>query len=216
MGVVAEAASGIFGAWETAITGPLAGPLVGSVLGGVSGAKTSAAGDSATDASLEQLAYQKNASQKINELINDPSKITSTGGYKSGMEAVERGLAARGYIGSGNEMTALADYGQNFYNQQIALLQSLASGMPSTVGAINTGTSVQSSGAGGLASIFSGLLGGGGGGGAGSLMGLLGGGGGGAAGFMTGGEAMGAGSWAASAGSADAVGESALMLAALA
>lgn len=176
MSVIGDAMGKVTNVWEQVLAGPVGSSVLG--LGGASSAAdTSRAGGRATDASLSQLAYQQQASEKLNTLISDPSQVTTTGGYKSGMEAVMRGLAQHGYVNSGNEMTALAEFGQNFYTQQVQLLQSLASGMPSTVNAINTGTSVQSSGMGGMGSILSMFGGGGGGNSLSGLMGLFGGGG---------------------------------------
>jgi hypothetical protein len=42
------------------------------------------------------------------------------------MQAIERSLASQGYQGSGNMMNALANYGGQFYQQQLANLANLA------------------------------------------------------------------------------------------
>jgi hypothetical protein len=78
----------------------------------------------------EQQAYE----QQLQALIADPSSVTKLPGYQfqfdEGVRAVERSSAANGFLGSGNEMTALTQYGQglasNFYTTQANLLAQLA------------------------------------------------------------------------------------------
>lgn len=130
------------------------GTSVGSIFGGQ---KTQQSGNAATDASMAQLAYQQAASRKLQTLVNDPSSVTSMGGFNTGLQAIERSAAARGMLNSGNIMTALTDYGNNYYGDQVRLMQSLASGTPSpAVGAamVNSGMGQQ---AGGLNGILNGV-----------------------------------------------------------
>ena len=78
----------------------------------------------------EQQQYAK----QLAALISDPSSVSSLPGYQfqlsQGSEAVARQMAASGYLGSGNEATALTQFGQglasSFYGQQANLLASLA------------------------------------------------------------------------------------------
>jgi len=56
----------------------------------------------------------------------DPSRVTSLPGYKAGLQAVERRMAAQGYLGSGNMMVALRDYGGKQYDTELARLTALA------------------------------------------------------------------------------------------
>lgn len=62
--------------------------------------------------------YRSQYAQQLMSLMSDPSKITEDPGYKfqfnQGQQAVERSMAARGFLGSGNEAIALTEYGQGF------------------------------------------------------------------------------------------------------
>lgn len=64
--------------------------------------------------------------QQLAELTADPSKIQSDPGYTSGLQAVQRTMAAQGYLGSGNMMNEIANFGGNFYNQAVSRLSGLA------------------------------------------------------------------------------------------
>jgi hypothetical protein len=86
---------------------------------------------------LQKMAKQQQGRQQqyadmLSGLMRDPSSLVNTPGYQAGLEAVQRGLAASGYLGSGNEMTALLNYGGNIYDQQVARLAGLAG-----LGAVN-------------------------------------------------------------------------------
>lgn len=73
---------------------------------------------------------------RLNALMRDPSSLSSTPGYQAGMQAIQRGMAARGNNGwidpktgtptSGSLAIALQKYGGDFYNQQVAQLSGLA------------------------------------------------------------------------------------------
>lgn len=130
------------------------GTSVGSIFGGQ---KTQQSGNAATSASMAQLAYQEAASRRLQTLLNDPSSVTTMGGFNTGLQAIERSAAGKGMLNSGNIMTALADYGNNYYGDQVRLMQSLAAGTPSpAVGAamVNSGMGQQ---AGGLNGILNGV-----------------------------------------------------------
>lgn len=70
--------------------------------------------------------YRAGYGAQLQQLMSDPSSITSMPGYKAGLQAVERRGAAQGWNGSGNMMTALSDFGGNFYNQAIQNLMGLS------------------------------------------------------------------------------------------
>ena len=70
--------------------------------------------------------YRAGYGKELAALEADPSRITSRPGWRAGNLAVQRGAAAGGYLGSGNEMLALQDFGGNFYNQEAQRLASLA------------------------------------------------------------------------------------------
>jgi len=71
-------------------------------------------------------AYRPQYAQELAQLEADPSKIMQTPGYDAGIQAVQRGMASRGYGGSGNEATALLKYGGDIYNQRVMQLSGLA------------------------------------------------------------------------------------------
>ena len=56
----------------------------------------------------------------------DPSQIEKTPGYQAGLQAVTRKMASQGYLGSGNMMAALAEYGGSFYDREMARLASIS------------------------------------------------------------------------------------------
>ena len=61
------------------------------------------------------------AGNKLNELLQNPSSITSTPGYQfaynQGLEAVNRTAAAKGQLGSGNRLYDLTKFGQGLASQ---------------------------------------------------------------------------------------------------
>lgn len=150
--------------------------IIGDIMGVASGISGYQTGHKANKAERAQLDYETSASRQISNLLNDPSSITESGTFKTGMEAVMRSLGSQGLTGSGNALMALQDYGANYYMNQIKMLQGLASGTPS----VGTGTSMMASG-GGLISSLGGALpspssmfggGGGGAGGGSAAMGM--------------------------------------------
>lgn len=69
--------------------------------------------------------------QQLNELMKNPGSIDKSPGYKAGLDAVQRSMASQGYLGSGNMMLALKDYGGKSFDQEVARLSQLAGvGMP--------------------------------------------------------------------------------------
>lgn len=71
---------------------------------------------------------------KLRGLMDDPSSLVTTPGYIAGQQAVERRMASNGYLGSGNMMTEMFDYGNKAFDTQVARLSSLA-GAGATPGA---------------------------------------------------------------------------------
>ena len=99
---------------------------------------------------------QQQYAQQLAQLISDPSSVKNLPGYQfqmqQGTDAVARQMAASGFLGSGNEATALEQYGQglasSFYGQQASLLASLAGltapSSPSQLSGAATGASQNS------------------------------------------------------------------------
>lgn len=80
--------------------------------------------------------YRAQYGDQLNALMQNPNQVQNIPGYQAGLQAVERSLASQGYQGSGNMMNALANYGGQFYQQQLQNLANLA-------GTGNVGTSLQ-------------------------------------------------------------------------
>jgi|HubBroStandDraft_5_1064220.scaffolds.fasta_scaffold06178_1 hypothetical protein len=104
-----------------------------------------------------QFGEQQQYAAQLQNLIANPSQVTSLPGYQfmfdQGQQAVSRQAAAGGFLNSGNEGTALTQYGQGFatnaLTQQEQLLASL-SGLSAPVqgnpvGAVNASTNAQNS-----------------------------------------------------------------------
>ena len=73
---------------------------------------------------------QSAARGQLEGLIRDPSQITSMPGYKAREQAITRSMAANGYLGSGNMMAELADFGGGFYNDTLRTMSGLAAPTP--------------------------------------------------------------------------------------
>lgn len=63
---------------------------------------------------------------QLQTLMGDPGSITKTPGYDAGLQAVTRKMASQGYVGSGNMMAALQQYGGQFYDQSVQRLMALS------------------------------------------------------------------------------------------
>jgi hypothetical protein len=95
--------------------------------------------DTAEGMAQTQFGEQQQYAGMLNNLINNPSSVTSLPGYQfnfnQGADAVSREMGAAGLGGSGNEGIALTQYGQNFatsaLTQQEQLLAQL-SGLQTT------------------------------------------------------------------------------------
>jgi hypothetical protein len=104
--------------------------------------------------------YSPEYAAMLNNLMNNPSSITSMPGYQAGIDAVERSMAAQGYQGSGNMAAALQQYGGNFFNQQVSQLQGLEQGgAASTAAALQGMTSGNTAASNALAALGYGVKG---------------------------------------------------------
>ncbi len=67
------------------------------------------------------------AQAALNRLTADPSgELANLPGYKAGLDAVTRKMAAAGYLGSGNMMAGLLQYGGDIFNKEALRLGELA------------------------------------------------------------------------------------------
>lgn len=69
---------------------------------------------------------QDAARAQLESLMRDPSGMTKLPGYKAREQAITRNMASQGYLGSGNMMAELADFGGGFYNDTLRTLSGLA------------------------------------------------------------------------------------------
>jgi hypothetical protein len=93
------------------------------VLSGLYGLKL--AGD-AREASDPFGPYRKGYADKLLALEADPGRIRGTPGFFSGQDAINRSMASKGYLGSGNQAAALQRFGGDFYQQEAGRLAGLA------------------------------------------------------------------------------------------
>jgi len=82
--------------------------------------------------------YRAGYAAQLQALMSNPDSIKDSPGYKAGLTALQRSMAAQGFTGSGNAQVKIADYGSSFFDREVARLQSLASG-----GGQNAGTALQ-------------------------------------------------------------------------
>jgi hypothetical protein len=133
--------------------------IAGAVIGGVASAGASAAigsmtgggGGGSAAGAADPFAGQRGQYQTmLSDLINNPSSITSQPGYQfnldQGLKSVQGSAAANGMLNSGNVLSSLQTYGQNYAQSQLTnqelLLAQLAGanvGSPGTAGQIMAG-----------------------------------------------------------------------------
>lgn len=70
--------------------------------------------------------YRGQYAQRLQDLYANPTSVANLPGYKAGLDAVERKMAASGYLGSGNMALALQDYGGRMFDAEAARLAQLA------------------------------------------------------------------------------------------
>ena len=115
---------------------------VGTAVAGVASAgaaiygSTKSAGIANAELGMAETTFneQQGYASQLQQLINNPSSVTSLPGYQfqfnQGSQAVARQMAASGFGGSTNEADALTQFGQglasSFYQQQSSLLASLS------------------------------------------------------------------------------------------
>ncbi len=64
--------------------------------------------------------------QKLRDLYSNPSAVQNLPGYQAGLQAIERRMASQGYLGSGNMMHALHEYGGKMFDSEADRLATLA------------------------------------------------------------------------------------------
>lgn len=94
-------------------------------------------------ARLGQRTGAQNAAQAQLDQLMSGGDITKMPGYKAGEQAIMRSMAAQGYLGSGNMLTALQNFGGDFYNQQARMLAAQAGLQPGQLEAATAGTQLR-------------------------------------------------------------------------
>jgi len=130
-----------FGAVAVGVGSAVAGAAVSSALAPSGGGGGAAAAD---PFAADRPIYR----QKLLDLINNPSSITSDPGYNfglnTGINSVQGSAAAKGMLNSGNALSDVYQFGQNYatnylQNQELFLAQLAGAnvGSPGTAGQIN-------------------------------------------------------------------------------
>lgn len=70
--------------------------------------------------------YRGQYAQQLQQLMQNPGSVLNLPGAQAGIEALNRDAAAKGYFGSGNQAAAVAQYGNQLYQQQLQNLAQLA------------------------------------------------------------------------------------------
>lgn len=88
--------------------------------------------------------YNPQNAAMLEQLLAGKVDVSKLPGYEAGLQAVERSKASQGYQGSGNMASAVAEYGGQFYQQQVQnLLSALGLGGNSAGSAANIAQSSQ-------------------------------------------------------------------------
>lgn len=98
---------------------PAAASLVGGYLSKKSGDKVAAASDPFAK-------YRGYYGEQLMDLEKNPGLLTQRPGYQAGLDAVERTMGSRGYLGSGNLGASMFRFGGQFYNEEANRLAALA------------------------------------------------------------------------------------------
>lgn len=102
------------------------GALIGagaSLLGGFLSKKS---GDKVAKASDPFAKYRGYYGQQLQALEKDPGLLQQRPGYQAGLDAIERTMGSKGFLGSGNLAASMFRFGGQFYNEEANRLASLA------------------------------------------------------------------------------------------
>ncbi len=124
-GTVGTAGSSTAGAgtWSSFFQNPQTWRGIFDVASGLYGMRLA---DKARDASDPFAPYRAGYAQQLQQLETNPSMITQRPGWSAGISAINSSAGATGLFGSGNEKAALARWGGDFYNAELARLAGLA------------------------------------------------------------------------------------------
>lgn len=94
-----------------------------SVLSGLYGLKLA---NDATEKSDPFGPYREGYAKKLQALEANPGTLRNTPGFFTGQDMINRSMASKGYLGSGNQAAALQRFGGDFYHQEANRLAGLA------------------------------------------------------------------------------------------
>jgi hypothetical protein len=110
--------------------------VVGLAAGAYEYSQSSAIQKKALAMGATQQDKQNLAFSQLQTLMQDPSAFLKDPLFQSsldtGLTGVSRQMASAGYLGSGNQMTALEQYGQSFASSQLLSQEQLLAGMSGT------------------------------------------------------------------------------------
>lgn len=109
----------------------LAGVAVSAVIQSNAANKQGQIADSALGLAENTAANQQAYNDQLMQLLQNPSSFLTNPLFTStldvGLKGVNRSMAAQGYLGSGNQQTALEQYGQSFASSQLLSQEQLLS-----------------------------------------------------------------------------------------
>jgi len=70
--------------------------------------------------------YREGYAKKLQALEANPGTLRNTPGFFTGQDMINRSMASKGYLGSGNQAAALQRFGGDFYHQEANRLATLA------------------------------------------------------------------------------------------
>ena len=70
--------------------------------------------------------YREGYAKKLQALEANPGTLRNTPGFFTGQDMINRSMASKGYLGSGNQAAALQRFGGDFYHQEANRLAGLA------------------------------------------------------------------------------------------
>ena len=122
-GAAAGGAGGGGGGLSSLLSGTAGARDWASIISGIYG--MSLAGD-AQERSDPFGPYRGQYAAQMQALEANPSLITRRPGYNAGLEAVQRQVQSKGYLGSGNHSAALMEYSGGFFDKEMTRLGNLA------------------------------------------------------------------------------------------
>lgn len=122
-GATAGGAGGGGGSLSSLLSGTAGARDWASIISGIYGMSLA---DDAQERSDPFGPYRGQYAAQMQALEANPGLITSRPGYNAGLEAVQRQVQSKGYLGSGNHSAALMEYSGGFFDKEMTRLGNLA------------------------------------------------------------------------------------------